>query len=77
MNYSFHIPGINRRIIPDYVADGYYVLIIQEPIDYLIDTSKSLSKLGKEIIDTMKKQNNNNPILLYFKIKPSILNELP
>ncbi len=75
INFSFHIPGINRRIIPDYVADGYYVLIIQEPIDYLIDTSESLSKLGKEIIDTMKKQNNNNPILLYFKIKPSILNE--
>lgn len=75
INFSFHIPGINRRIIPDYVANGYYVLIIQEPIDYLIDTSESLSKLGKEIIDTMKKQNNNNPILLYFKIKPSILNE--
>lgn len=77
INFSFHIPGINRRIIPDYVANGYYVLIIQEPIDYLIDTSENLSKLGKEIIDTMKKQNNNNPILLYFKIKPSILNELP
>lgn len=77
MNYSFHIPGINRRIIPDYVANGYYVLIIQEPVDYLIDPSQNLSKLGTEIIDTIKRQNDNNLILLYFKIKPSILNKLP
>lgn len=72
MNYSFHIPGINKIIIPDYVAGDYYAIIIQEPIETLTKESGNISELGKDIITTKKSQNYENPILLYFKIKQTL-----
>lgn len=71
-NYRFNIPGINIKISPDYYCDDWYVMLIKETKETLLNADEPLSPLGQQIIDAIDAQENGNPILLYFKLPTTI-----
>lgn len=64
----FRIPGTNITVNPYFVKGNCCVYVIQGTAKSIIDNSRELSDLGKEIYNAMSNQSVNNPVLLSFTI---------
>lgn len=71
-SYSIKIPGLSLSVIPYCVSEGWNICIVEGPSESILDSEKELSGIGLEIINSLKKQSFDNPILLYFKLKDDL-----
>jgi len=62
------IPGLNFDIDPTGANGVYQVAVIEDFDESSIDTS-AMSPLAQKIIDELKKQTHNNPVILEFRFK--------
>ena len=67
-NYLFTIPGIKKDIFPDLVQKDWYAIVFEGSKESILDDNEPLSPLGREIIEAVDSQTDDNPVLLYFKI---------
>ena len=67
-NYDIKVNGLKLKVYPTGLDGDTYVTIINGDWENLIDPDSELSPLAQKIIDTMKKQNDYNPILLKYKL---------
>ena len=66
-NYSeLKIPGLEYTYRPVGINGTSYVFLLQ---DVQVDSSAPLSPLGRQILDAIHAQNDDNPILLQFRFK--------
>ncbi|MBO7478794.1 MAG: 6-bladed beta-propeller [Salinivirgaceae bacterium] len=72
-NYEVHIGGLNFEVNIDMVDNGVYTKIIQGDWESKINSNEELSPLGKRIIEAMK-NNDENPVVLQFRLKDKYLN---
>lgn len=63
------IPGLAKDIDPTGCHDNRNVAIIENLGDLAIDPDVEMSPLAKQIIDELKKQNDDNPVLIEFRFK--------
>lgn len=68
-NYIIGIKGLNINIFPLLFRNNTYMTVIEGDWQKLIDKSQPLSPTGEKIIEYMKQQNDNNPIVLSFKMR--------
>lgn len=69
-SYSLMLPDLSIPIVPCCNYNGLYISIIENNVPELTDNEyKSLSVLEKTIIDSLKKQSYDNPVLVYYKLK--------
>lgn len=66
---SLRIPGLAMDIEPTGCHDNRNVAIIENLGDDAIDENAKMSPLAKQIIDELKKQNDDNPVLIEFRFK--------
>ena len=67
-NYNVKVNGLKLKVYPTGLDGDTYVTIINGDWENLIDPDSELSPLAQKVIDTMKKQNDYNPILLKYKL---------
>lgn len=67
--HSLHIPGIPINIEPIGCHDNRNVAILDNYGNDCIDDSTEMSPLGIQIIEAMKAQNDDNPVLIEFRFK--------
>ena len=63
------IPGLSRDIDPTGANGNHQIAIIENLGDLAIDESVPMSPLAQQIIDELKKQNDDNPVMLEFRFK--------
>lgn len=63
------IPGLSRDIDPTGCNGNHQIAIIENLGDEAIDESVPMSPLAKQIIEELKKQNDDNPVLIEFRFK--------
>lgn len=63
------IPGLSRDIDPTGANGNHQIAIIENLGDLAIDKSVPMSPLAQQIIDELKKQNDDNPVMLEFRFK--------
>lgn len=63
------IPGLSRDIDPTGANGNHQIAIIENLGDMSIDESVPMSPLAQQIIDELKKQNDDNPVMLEFRFK--------
>ena len=63
------IPGLRLDIDPTGANGNYQIAVIENYGDGSIDESVPMSPLAKQIIDELKKQSHNNPVILEFRFK--------
>ena len=63
------IPGLARDIDPTGANGNHQIAIIENLGDMAIDESVPMSPLAQQIIDELKKQNDDNPVLIEFRFK--------
>lgn len=64
------IPGLNLIIQPDdYSPENGYYTIIQGPEDLILDPLTDPSPLASRILDAVRTQNDDNPIVISWKLK--------
>ena len=73
-NYEVRIGGLNFEVNIDMVDNGVYTKIIQGDWESKINSNEELSPLGKRIIEAMK-NNDENPVVLQFRLKDKYLNK--
>lgn len=66
---GFHVSGLNHSIVPGCLTDDGYATLFEGDKSTHADLSSEPSLLCKKIFDLMSKNNYNNPVILYFKIK--------
>lgn len=66
---SLRIPGIKQDIKPTGAHDNRNVAIIENLGEDAIDSSAKMSPLAQQILDAMKKQKYDNPVLVEFRFK--------
>lgn len=66
---SLRIPGLSHDIDPTGCHDNRNVAIIENLGEDAIDETAKMSPLAQQIIDELKKQNDDNPVLLEFRFK--------
>ena len=66
---GFHVPGLNKPILPKCVTDEGYIMAFEGTSDMIIDPNTEPSPLAKQIIKAMDAQRDENPVLVYFDIK--------
>ncbi len=66
---SLRIPGLAMDIEPTGCHDNRNVAIIENLGEDAIDETAKMSPLAQQIIDELKKQNDDNPVLLEFRFK--------
>jgi hypothetical protein len=66
---SLRIPGLAMDIEPTGCHDNRNVAIIENLGEDAIDENAKMSPLAQQIIDELKKQNDDNPVLLEFRFK--------
>ena len=66
---SLRIPGLRRNINPTGCHDNRNVAIIENLGEDVIDELSDMSPLAKQIVDELKKQNDDNPVVLEFRFK--------
>lgn len=66
---KLRIPGLADDIQPTGCHDNRNVAIIENFGDLAIDPNSEISPLARQILDAMKTQNDENPILLEFRFK--------
>ena len=67
-NYEVCIGGLNFWVHIDLVDNGTYTMLIQGDWESKINANEELSETGKRIIEAMK-GNDDNPVILQFKLK--------
>ena len=63
------IPGLLSDVAPTGCHDNRNVAIIENLGNEAIDKDAPMSPLAKQIIDELKKQNDDNPVLIEFRFK--------
>lgn len=63
------IPGLKQDIDPTGANGNHQIAIIENLGDATIDTNAEMSPLAQQIIDELKKQNDDNPVMLEFRFK--------
>lgn len=63
------IPGLSRDVDPTGANGNHQIAIIENLGDLAIDESVPMSPLAQQIIDELKKQNDDNPVMLEFRFK--------
>ena len=63
------IPGLAMDVDPTGANGNHQVALIENLGDLAIDDSEPLSDLAEEILAELKKQNDDNPVLLEFRFK--------
>ena len=63
------IPGLKFDIDPTGANGVYQVAVIDNFDESMIDTDVPMSPLGQQIVDAMKNQTHNNPVILEFRFK--------
>ena len=63
------IPGLAKDIDPTGCNGNHQIAIIENLGDAAIDESVPMSPLAQQIIDELKKQNDDNPVLIEFRFK--------
>lgn len=66
---TLRIPGLSMSINPTGCHDNRNVAIIENLGEDAIDEYADMSPLAKQIIDELKKQNDDNPVLIEFRFK--------
>ena len=66
---SLKIPGLAMKVEPTGCHDNRNVAIIENLGEDAIDEYAEMSPLAKQIIDELKKQNDENPVLVEFRFK--------
>ena len=66
---SLRIPGLAMDIEPTGCHDNRNVAIIENLGEDAIDENAKMSPLAQQIIDELKKQNDDNPVLIEFRFK--------
>jgi hypothetical protein len=66
---GFKVAGLNIPIVPKCSTESGYVSIFEGTPDSYIDSMEVASPLAKRILDTMREQKDNNPVLVYYNIK--------
>lgn len=67
---NLSIPGLNFVVQPMGVTqDGRYFTIFSGPSDMIEDPNTSPSALARQILDAVNSQKDDNPVILYFRIK--------
>lgn len=67
--HKLRVPGITLDIEPIGCHDNRNVAILDNYREDCIDDSTEMSPLGKQIIEAMKSQNDDNPVLIEFRFK--------
>lgn len=62
------IGGLVCRVCPAGCGDGFYYAVVPGPADALRDASAELSPLGKDVLEALKGQNDDNPVILKFRM---------
>lgn len=63
------IPGLSHDINPTGANGNHQIAIIENLGDLAIDKDVPMSPLAQQIIDELKKQNDDNPVMLEFRFK--------
>ena len=63
------IPGLARDIDPTGANGNHQIAIIENLGDATIDKSVEMCPLAKQIIEELKNQNDENPVLVEFRFK--------
>lgn len=66
---SLRIPGLSKSINPTGCHDNRNVAIIENLGEDAIDEYADMSPIAKQIIDELRKQNDDNPVLIEFRFK--------
>ena len=70
VNYcGFRGKGMNAPVLPKSVAGKSYVAIIEGDPESVFSDTKDRSQFSADLEKTMKAQNLNNPVLVYYSIK--------
>lgn len=65
------IPGLSLLTDPYGVTDdGRLFIVIEEPLDMIVDPDTEPSPLANRIIDAVSAQKDENPVILYFRVRP-------
>lgn len=66
---EFTVPGTNVRISSfALTSDNRYVDAIQGPAEMIMDSKTAQSPLARRIISALDNQNDDNPVLIYYRI---------
>ena len=65
--YGFHLPGLWIPILPKCVTEKGYATVLSGPIERLRN-QETASKLAEEIIDAIKQQSDDNPVILFYTL---------
>ena len=63
------IPGLKFDIDPTGANGVYQIAVIENFDDSMIDKDVPMSPLGQKIVNEIKKQSHNNPVILEFRFK--------
>ena len=63
------IPGLAKDVDPTGCNGNHQIAIIENLGDDAIDQNAKMSPLAQQIIDELKKQNDDNPVLIEFRFK--------
>ena len=63
------IPGLSMDVDPTGANGNHQIAIIENLGDLAIDDSQPMSPLAEQILEELKKQNDDNPVLLEFRFK--------
>ena len=63
------IPGLAKDVDPTGCNGNHQIAIIENLGDDAIDKNAKMSPLAQQIIDELKKQNDDNPVLIEFRFK--------
>ena len=66
---KLHIPGLKQSVAPTGCHDNRNVAIIENLGPDAIDENETMSPLAQQIVDLLKKQNDDNPVLIEFRFK--------
>ena len=62
------IGGLVCRVRPAGCGDGFYYAVVPGPADALRDASAELSPLGEDVLEALRGQNDDNPVILKFRL---------
>lgn len=63
------VPGLSRTIEPDGITDdGLYYSVLCGDVEMYEDADVEPSPLGKQILTALRSQNDENPVVLFYRI---------
>ncbi|HOD68618.1 MAG: 6-bladed beta-propeller [Bacteroidaceae bacterium] len=71
-SYNILMPGMNALAFPNNVNDGWNIKVCEGPVVSLTEDESKLTRIGREITDSLRQQSYDNPVLLYYKLKETL-----